>query len=139
MTTKTKRAEWLGSAGVTTLLRCACGARLYLSIPHWSGRGFTVCDDCKSAIRYASLEVIDPQEVEDFAEMIVRQGREREALKEDLERELRRFVKVFDTQPEWLWSPETVRFVRAVRPKLALLSELERPASRDERAGDKAA
>jgi hypothetical protein len=115
------RAEWLGAAGLTVLVRCACGARLYVPRRQWRARGFTVCDDCHAAIRYASLEVVDPEAMEDFVEMVIRQQGEREALKEDLERELRRFVRVFDQQPEWLWSPATVKFVQAVRPKLELL------------------
>lgn len=115
------RAAWLGSAGLTALVRCACGARLYLSRPHWSRRNFAVCDDCKGAIHYASLEVIDPEAVEDFVEMIITEQREREALKTEIERELRRFVRVYDGQPEWLWSPATVQFVKAVRPKLERL------------------
>jgi hypothetical protein len=115
------RAAWLGSAGLTALVRCTCGARLYLSRPQWSSRNFAVCDDCKGAIHYASLEVIDPEAVEDFVEMIINRQAEREALKSELERELRRFVRVFDQQPEWLWSPATVQFVQAVRPKLEQL------------------
>jgi hypothetical protein len=46
---------------------------------------------------------------------------ERELLRDDLERELRGFVRAYDSQPEWLWSPATRRLVRAVRPKLELL------------------
>jgi hypothetical protein len=115
------RAAWLGSAGLTALVRCVCGARLYLFRPHWSSRNFAVCDDCKGAIHYASLEVVNPEAVEDFVEMVINRQAEREALKSELERELRRFVRVFDQQPEWLWSPATVQFVRAVRPKLELL------------------
>ncbi|HEX8560330.1 MAG TPA: hypothetical protein VF668_19695 [Pyrinomonadaceae bacterium] len=53
--------------------------------------------------------------------MVIRQEEEREALLGDVERELRRFVRAYDGQPEWLWSPATQRFVRAVRPKLELL------------------
>lgn len=41
-----------------------------------------------------------------------------------MERELRRFVRVSDRQPEWLWEAETVKLVRAVRPKLQVLDEL---------------
>ncbi|HEX8351545.1 MAG TPA: hypothetical protein VF611_01380 [Pyrinomonadaceae bacterium] len=128
MTKNLMKAGWLGSAGFTVLVRCTCGARLYVPRRQWEGRGFTVCDDCKAAIRYASLEVINPEAVEEFVEMISRQGREREALKEDLERELRRFVRVYDGQPEWLWSPATVKFVQAVRPKLELLGGPVGPA-----------
>jgi hypothetical protein len=115
------RASWLGSAGLTALVRCVCGARLYLSLPHWSRRNFSVCDDCKGAIHYASLEIVDPEAVEDFVSMIISKQAEREGLLKELERELRRFVRVFDQQPEWLWSPATVQFVRAVRPKLEQL------------------
>ncbi|MDT5271136.1 MAG: hypothetical protein QOH49_3322 [Acidobacteriota bacterium] len=115
------RAAWLGSAGLTALVRCTCGARLYLSRPHWSSRNFALCDDCKGAIHYASLEVIDPAAVEAFVEMIINRQAEREALKVELERELRRFIRVYDQQPEWLWSPATVQFVQAVRPKLEQL------------------
>ena len=115
------RATWLGSAGTTILVRCVCGSRLYLSRRHWLRRGFTACDDCKSVIRYGSLEVVEAQEAEDFFTMIIQQGEERAALKEDLERELRRFIQVFDGQPEWLWSPATVRLVQTIRPKLELL------------------
>jgi hypothetical protein len=115
------RAKFLGSAGPTDLVRCACGAKLYLSRQHWARRSFTVCDDCKSVIRYGSLEVVEAREAEDFFTMIIRQGEERAALKEDLERELRHFVQVFDQQPEWLWSPATVRLVQTIRPKLELL------------------
>ncbi|HEX8502813.1 MAG TPA: hypothetical protein VF659_19675 [Pyrinomonadaceae bacterium] len=119
--TTLRKATWLGSAGFTILVRCACGVRLFVPRGRWAERGFTVCDDCKAAIRYASLEVVQPEAVEGFVEMVIREGQEREALKEELERELRRFVRVYDGQPEWLWSPATVRFVRAVRPKLELL------------------
>lgn len=115
------RAEWLGSAGLTALVRCACGARLYLSLPHWSRRTFTVCDDCKGAILYASLSVVDREAVEVFVSMVINEQHEREVLKAELVRELRRFVRVYDGQPEWLWSPATVNFVRAVRPKLEQL------------------
>jgi len=122
------RAAWLGSAGLTALVRCRCGARLYLSRPHWSRRGFTVCDDCKAVILYASLVVVDPSGVEEFLSMFSTQREEREAAVGALERELRRFVRVFDQQPEWLWSPATVRFVQAVRPKLELLGGPVGPA-----------
>lgn len=115
------RGAWLGSAGLTALVRCVCGARLYLPLPQWSRRNFSVCDDCKGAIHYASLEVIAPEAVEDFVEMIVSRQAEREALRRDLERELRRYVRLFDQQPEWLWSPATVSFVKAVRSKLERL------------------
>lgn len=122
------RAEWLGSAGLTALVRCACGARLYLSRPHWSRRGFSICDDCKAVILYASLVVVDPGGAEEFLAMFSTQREEREAAVGALERELRRFIRVFDQQPEWLWSPATVRFVQAVRPKLELLGGPVRPA-----------
>jgi hypothetical protein len=128
MTRHLMRAEWLGAAGFTVLVRCTCGARLYVPRRQWEQRSFTVCDDCKAAILYASLEVVEPSGVEGFVEMIINQGREREALRDELERELRRFVRVFDSQPEWLWSPATVKFVRAVRPKLELLGGPVGPA-----------
>jgi hypothetical protein len=51
-----------------------------------------------------------------------------------VERELRRFVRVYDGQPEWLWSPETVKFVRAVRPQLERLSGPIGPARADDSA-----
>jgi hypothetical protein len=114
-------AEWLGSAGNTVLVRCVCGAKLYLSRPQWARRSFTVCDDCKSTILYASLEVVDPTDAEEFIAMVIAQEEERELLREGVERELRRFVRAYDGQPEWLWSPATQKFVRAVRPKLELL------------------
>ena len=126
------RAAWLGSAGLTALIRCACGARLYLSLPHWSSRNFSVCDDCKGAIHYASLAVVAPEAVEDFVEMIINRQAEREALRGELERELRRFVRLFDQQPEWLWSPATVTFVKAVRPKLEQLGGEIWPGRRDD-------
>lgn len=75
------RAEFLGSAGPTDLVRCVCGARLFLSRRHWARRSFTVCDDCKAVIRYGSLEVVKAQEAEDFFTMIIQQGEERDALK----------------------------------------------------------
>jgi hypothetical protein len=49
---------------------------------------------------------------------------EREALLDEVERELRRFVEEYLWVPEWLWSPETVRLMRVVRPKLEVLDEL---------------
>lgn len=121
------RAAWLGSAGLTALIRCACGARLYISLPHWSRRTFTLCDDCKGAILYASLSVVDREAVEVFVRMVINEQEGREALTAELVRELRRFVRVFDQQPEWLWSPATVNFVRAVRPKLEQLGGPIRP------------
>lgn len=114
-------AEWLGSAGNTVLVRCVCGSRLYRPLRQWRRRSFTVCDECKSTILYASLEVVDPTDAEEFIEMVIVQEEEREALREGVERELRRFVRAYDGQPEWLWSPATQKFVRAVRPKLELL------------------
>lgn len=114
-------AQWLGSAGPTALVRCVCGARLYVPRRQWARRTFTVCDACRATILYASLEVVDPEDAEEFVEMVIAQEQEREALREGVERELRRFVRAYDGQPEWLWSPATQRFVRAVRPKLELL------------------
>jgi hypothetical protein len=121
MTTRLTKADWLGSAGLTTLLRCLCGARLYVERREWAASGFTVCEGCGAAIHHASLQVVDPEGVEEFATMILRQKEEREALMAEMERELRRFVQVYDGQPEWLWSPATIKFVRAVRPKLEQL------------------
>jgi hypothetical protein len=121
MTTRLTKATWLGSAGLTILVRCTCGARLYVERRPWEHRGFTVCDECEAAIHYASLQVVDPEGVEEFMTMLARQREEREALIKEMERELRRFVQVYDGQPEWLWSPATVKFVRAVRPKLEQL------------------
>ena len=115
------RAEFLGAAGLTDLVGCVCGRRLYLSRWRWARRGFTVCDDCKAIIRYGSLSVVEAHDSEDFFTMVISQEEESEALRGDVERELRRFVRAFDGQPEWLWSPATQRFVRAVRPKLELL------------------
>ena len=51
-------------------------------------------------------------------------GQQREALWDEVERELRRFIEEYKWQPEWLWSPETVRLMRVVRPKLQVLDEL---------------
>ena len=48
----------------------------------------------------------------------------REALWDEVERELRRFVEDYLWQPEWLWSPYTVQLMRVVRPKLQVLDEL---------------
>jgi hypothetical protein len=121
------RAAWLGSAGLTALIRCLCGARLYISVPHWSRRTFTLCDDCKGAILYSSLSVVDREAVEVFVSMVIDEQGEREALKAEVVRELRRFVRVYDQQPEWLWSPATVNFVRAVRPALERLGGPVRP------------
>jgi hypothetical protein len=73
--------------------------------------------------------------VEEFVEMVIREGQEREALRGELERELRRFVRVYDGQPEWLWSPATVKFIRTVRPKLEVLGGPVGPARADEAAG----
>jgi hypothetical protein len=114
-------AEWLGSAGGTALVRCVCGARLYRPLRLWARWSFTACGDCGAVILYASLEVVDPRDAEEFIEMVIAREEERELLKEDVERELRRFVRAYDGQPEWLWSPATQKFVRAVRPKLELL------------------
>lgn len=115
------RATWLGSAGLTALVRCACGLRLYLSRPHWRRRGFAICDGCKAVIRYESPEVVNVDEAEELLKMAMRRDEERAELREGLERELRRFVQVYATQPEKLWSPATRRFVAAVRPALELL------------------
>jgi hypothetical protein len=53
-------------------------------------------------------------------------GPGREALWAEVERELRRFIDDYLWQPEWLWSAETVRLMRVVRPKLLVLDELRR-------------
>ncbi len=50
----------------------------------------------------------------------------REALWREVERELRRFVRLFDTQPEWLWELATAQLIQAVRPKLKALDEPRR-------------
>lgn len=64
-------------------------------------------------------------------------GPEREALLDELEAELRRFVEDYLWQPEWLWSPYTVRLMRAVRPKLQVLDDLRREeAEQHQREGD---
>jgi hypothetical protein len=53
-----------------------------------------------------------------------RRARERDELWGEVERELRRFIDDYLWQPEWLWSAETVRLMRVVRPKLQVLDEL---------------
>lgn len=60
---------------------------------------------------------------------MMRPGPESEALWRSVERELRRFAEVYERLPQWLWSPETVRLMRAVRPKLERLGELRREAA----------
>lgn len=119
--TRQDGAEWLGSAGAAALVRCLCGARLCVSLPRWRRRSFTACDACGALILYASLAVVDPQRVEEFISMFNSQEEERASLLADVERELRRFVRAFDRQPEWLWSPATRRLVQTVKPKLELL------------------
>lgn len=128
-------AEWLGSAGLTVLVRCVCGIRLFLSRRQWRRRGFTVCDDCRAVILYASLEIVDPRDVEEFIEMVIRREEEREGLRQDVERELRRFVRVYDQQPRWLWSPATNKLVQAIRPKLELLGGAIEPLRGGEEYG----
>lgn len=51
-------------------------------------------------------------------------GPGRDELWGEVERALRRFVEDYLWQPEWLWSAETVRLMRVVRPKLQILDEL---------------
>jgi len=60
-------------------------------------------------------------------------GPEREALWDEVEAELRRFVEDYLWQPEWLWAPQTVRLMRVVRPKLKVLDELRAKGVTDER------
>lgn len=48
-------------------------------------------------------------------------GPEREALWAEVERELRRFVRKCEAEPEWLLPAPVAQLVRAVRPRLALL------------------
>jgi hypothetical protein len=115
------RASWRGSAGFTVLVGCVCGRRLYLPRRRWLRRGFAICDWCRAVIVSGSLLVLSPEDVEEFMAGVMRGEEERAALRDDVERELRRFVQVYDTQPEWLWSPATVKLVQAVRPKLELL------------------
>lgn len=115
------KAQWLGSAGTTVLVRCRCGARVQVSRAHWQAQVLTRCDGCGAAILYPSLEIVAVEKVEELMAGILKQEQEREALLADVQRELRRFVQLYDRQPEWLWSPVTVRFVQAVRPKLELL------------------
>lgn len=52
---------------------------------------------------------------------MTRPAREREALWGEVERELRRYVRLFSAESEWLWEPAEVAFVRAVRPHLEAL------------------
>lgn len=111
----------MGSAGLTAIVRCVCGTKVYLSLEPWRRRGFTICDGCKSIIVYGSLTIVNADEAEEFFTMIVKQGEEREALRVEVEQELRRFVRAFDGQPKWMWSPATVRMVQAIRPKLEQL------------------
>lgn len=48
-------------------------------------------------------------------------GPEREALWAEVERELRRFVRRCEAEPEWLLPAPVAQFVRTVKPKLELL------------------
>jgi hypothetical protein len=57
----------------------------------------------------------------------------REAVWAEVERELRRFIEDYLWQPEWLWSPETQRLMRVVRPKLLVLDELRAEGMTHER------
>lgn len=125
------RAEWVGSAGATAVIRCPCGARAQLPVGPWRRRGFTICDRCKAVVIYGSLKALTGKEAEDFMAEAVRGERQRQALREELERELRRFVRAFDSQEVWQWSPATVRLVEAVRPRLELLG----PAAEEEAGG----
>lgn len=52
---------------------------------------------------------------------MTRPAREREALWAEVERELRRYVRLFGGEHEWLWEPAEAAFVRAVRPQLEAL------------------
>jgi hypothetical protein len=59
----------------------------------------------------------------------------REALWREVERELRRFARLFDEQAEWLWEEATVRLMRVVRPKLQALDEPRREEAGEISAG----
>ena len=50
-----------------------------------------------------------------------RRAREREALWGEVERELRRYVRLFCAGHEWLWEPAEAAFFRAVGPHLEAL------------------
>jgi len=56
---------------------------------------------------------------------VAERGPGRDELWRAVERELRRFAEAYERLPEWLWSPETVKMMRAIRPKLERLGELE--------------
>ena len=60
---------------------------------------------------------------------------ERDELWAEVEQDLRRFVEDYLWQPEWLWSAETVRLMRVVRPKLQVLDELRREEAGESYAG----
>jgi hypothetical protein len=57
---------------------------------------------------------------------------EREALWNELERELRRFARVYAEQPEWLWEASTVQLMRIVRPALNRLADSKERGGRVE-------
>ena len=119
------RAQHLGSTAVTTRLRCTCGHKADIYKYFWQRRGYVICDRCKSFILYHSLEV-KASDWQGYASIDSRPvAGELQAYKL-LEEELRSFLRRYESQPEWLWAPQTTRMVEAVRPRLELLEELRR-------------
>lgn len=51
------KAEHLGSAGLTILIRCICHCRLYINRAEWAFFQIVACDNCGSLISYPSFQV----------------------------------------------------------------------------------
>jgi hypothetical protein len=51
------KAEYLGSAGLTLLIRCICHYRLYINRANWTFFQIAVCDNCGALISYPSFQV----------------------------------------------------------------------------------
>ncbi|HEY0098639.1 MAG TPA: hypothetical protein VGB76_06760 [Pyrinomonadaceae bacterium] len=51
------KAERLGSAGLTILIRCTCYYRLYIDRAEWAFFQIAVCDNCGALISYPSFQI----------------------------------------------------------------------------------
>lgn len=58
-----ERAAFLGSAGLTILVRCLCNWKNYYDREVWARLRYLRCDNCFHSIDYTSLCVNDPLEV----------------------------------------------------------------------------
>lgn len=114
-------AAFLGSAGPLALVRCGwCGRRNCFDLRRWAWFEVMFCRRCWQAVLFEGLTMITRWEGERLLMENLAFGGELRALRE-VERVARSFLVYYDSQPYWLWAPQTRRTAADLRRAFSLV------------------